>query len=395
MALSLAIILLGGLGAKWIFEKIKLPGLLGMLILGILIGPYCLNLIGGDMQAISDDIRLIALLIILLRAGLGIKREELKKVGATAVKLSCIPGILEGFTIAGIAMVLLGFSFVEGGILGFIVAAVSPAVVVPLMLHYNEQKIGTNKSIPTLILAGASVDDVFAITLFYTFMGLYTGSKVNIGFKLLGIPVAIILGLLIGAIIGIIFVKLFNKYSIRDSKKVFIILSTAILLISFQDYLKNRFSFEIAGLLGVMAIGFFILEQKPTLAKRLSLKFNKIWLMAEILLFVLVGAKVNIYVAADAGAVGLVIIAVGLVARSIGVAISTWGSHLNMKERFFAMIAYTPKATVQAAIGAVPLTMGVASGEIILAIAVLSILVTAPLGSIGIKLSAKRWLEQE
>lgn len=392
MALSLAIIILGGLAASLLFEKMKLPGLLGMLLLGILIGPYCFDLLGSEMLANSDDFRKIALIIILLRAGLGLKRAELQKVGGTALKLSCIPGIIEGFTIAFLSMGFLGFSFYQGGILGFIIAAVSPAVVVPLMLYFNEHKIGTNKNIPTLVLAGASIDDVFAIIIYSTFLGLYSGSQVNIGIQLLNIPLSVILGLIAGALIGILLVVLFNRYHIRDSKKVLLILAVAILLIGLQDALEDRV--EIAGLLGVMAIGFIIMEKKPKLAARLGKKFNKVWILAEIILFVLVGAKVNIHVALDAGFVGLIIISIGLIARSIGVYISTIGSQLNRNERLFTMIAYAPKATVQAAIGAVPLAYGVESGELILAIAVLSIIVTAPLGAIAIKLGGKKLLHQ-
>lgn len=393
MATSLALILLLGLLASVLFRKMRLPELLGMLLLGILLGPYVLDVIDPALLAISEDLRLIALIVILLRAGLGLSRGELRQVGKTAAKMSCIPGILEGFTIVALAMLMLDFSFIEGGMLGFIIAAVSPAVVVPLMLEFNEKKIGTNKGIPTLILASASIDDVIAITIFSTFLGLYGGKEVNIGMQVLGIPVSIIIGLLIGVILGIILIKVFNRYHIRDTKKVLIVLASAILITTVEDLLEGKIA--IAGLLGVMAIGFMILELKPVLARRLSDRFNRIWVLAEIILFVMVGAEVNISVALHAGLVGICIIAIGLIARSIGVFISTMNTDLNMKERIFCMVAYTPKATVQAAIGSMPLAMEVESGEIILAIAVMSILITAPLGAIGIKLGSHKLIERE
>lgn len=393
MSTSLAIIILLGLLANILFIKMKLPGLLGMLLLGMILGPYVLDWISPDLLRVSADFRQIALIIILLRAGMGIGSDDLKKVGTPALKLSCIPGLFEGFTIAFLSTKVLGFSFIEGGILGFILAAVSPAVVVPAMLDFQEKRLGTNKGIPTLILAGASIDDVFAITIFTTFMGLYSGSHVNIGVQILNIPISIIIGILLGTIIGFIMVKIFEKYHIRDTKKVLLILGSAIMLTALEKFFKSRV--EIAGLLGVMAIGFIILEKRPVVAKRLSHKFNKIWIFAEILLFVLVGAQVNISVALNAGLKGLLIIFIGLIGRSIGVFISLLGTNLNWKERLFCTIAYIPKATVQAAIGAVPLALGVKSGEIILAIAVLSILVTAPLGAIGIKATGKRLLEVE
>ncbi|AAO36653.1 cation:proton antiporter [Clostridium tetani] len=390
MAVSLAIILLLGLLVSKLFEKIKLPGLLGMIILGTIIGPYGLNWLHGDMINVSADLRKIALIIILLRAGLGINKKDLKKVGKTAFKMSCVPGIIEGFSIAFVSVKLLEFSFIEGGMLGFIIAAVSPAVVVPSMLNLLESSIGTNKGIPTLILAGASIDDIFAITIFSTFLGLYSGANINIGIQLLNIPVSIILGIIAGGIIGFTMVRVFSKYHIRDTKKVLLILGTSILFTELEKVLKTKI--EIASLLGVMTIGFVIIKKIPDVGKGLALKFNKIWIFAEILLFVLVGAEVNVNVAINAGKMGILVILIGLLGRSIGVIISLLGTDLNWKERLFCVIAYVPKATVQAAMGAVPLSLGVESGDIILAMAVLSIIITAPLGAIGINFSAKRLL---
>lgn len=390
MASSLAIILLLGLPANKLFQKFRLPGLLGMLILGVVIGPYGFNLLGQDIINVSADLRKIALIIILLRAGLGISKEDLEKVGGTALKISCIPGLVEGFSIAFASVKILNFSLVQGGILGFIIAAVSPAVVVPSMLQLIEKGVGKEKSIPTLILAGASIDDVFAITIFSAFLGLYSGNHMNIGIKLLSIPVSILLGIGLGIIIGFILARLFKTYEIRDTKKVLLLLGIAILITELENLLKAKV--EIASLLGVMTIGFIIMERSPNVGKSLASKFNKIWVFAEILLFVLVGAQVNVSVAIDAGRSGMLIILIGLLGRSLGVLIATLNTDLNWKERLFCIIAYIPKATVQAAIGAVPLSLGVESGDVILAIAVLSILVTAPLGAIGINFSAEKLL---
>ena len=307
------------------------------------------------------------------------------------MKFSCIPGLIEGFTIAFVSMKLLGFSFVEGGMLGFIIAAVSPAVVVPFMIFLSEKGIGMKKGISTIILAGASADDVFAITLFTVFLGLYGGSSVNPVFQLLGIPLSIILGIAVGIGAGLILVRIFRKFHIRDTKKVLIILSISIFLKGMENFLHDKV--EIASLIGVMTVGVVILEKLPEAAERLSKKFNKIWVFAELLLFVLVGAQVNIHVALNAGLTGFLIILAGLAGRSTGVYISTIGSNLNIKERLFCILAYIPKATVQAAVGGIPLAAGVASGDLILAIAVLAIIITAPAGALAMSLSYKKLLE--
>lgn len=390
MVTSLGILMIFGLLANTLFTKMKLPGLLGMLLLGVAIGPFGLNLLDDQLLNVSADLRKIALIIILLRAGLGISKEQLNRVGTTAVKMSFIPGVLEGLTIAFLATKFFGFSFIQGGILGFVIAAVSPAVVVPQMIKFEEERLGTNKAIPTLILAGSSIDDVVAITIFTTFLGLYSGQHVNIGIELFSIPLSIILGIVIGLIAGIVLVKIFERYHMRDTKKVLYILGTAILITALETALKSKV--EIAGLLGVMTIGFIILEKRAVVAKRLAEKFGKVWLFAEILLFVLVGAQVNVHVAFDAGLQGIAIIALGLVSRSIGVLIAIAGTGLNFKEKIFCMIAYVPKATVQAAIGGIPLALGVASGDLILAMAVLSIIITAPLGALGINYTGHKWL---
>lgn len=379
MITSLGIIMILGLIANYISKKLGLPGLIGMLLLGILLGPYGLNWIQQDLINISADIRKLALIIILLRAGLGIKKEDLAKVGVPAIKLSCIPGVIEGIFIAIASVYLLNFSFIQGGILGFIMAAVSPAVIVPSMLYFMERGLGTKKGIPTLILAGASIDDVFAITIFSVFLGLYSGTHINLGIKIVGVPISILLGIALGVVSGLILIRVFKKYHIRDTEKVLIIIGISILLSALENVLKNKI--EIAALLGIMTIGFIIIEKLPKVGERLAIKFNKIWVFAEILLFVLVGAQVNINVAINAGAIGIIVLVIGLVGRSIGVIISLLGTDLDFKERLFCVIAYIPKATVQAAIGSVPLSLGVASGDVMLAIAVLSIIITAPIGA--------------
>lgn len=387
MAASLAMILLLGLPAKKMFEKLKLPGLLGMLILGVLIGPYGLNLLQRNMLQISSDLRSIALIIILLRAGLGLNKDVLKNVGVPALKMSCIPGLIEGLFIALASVYFLDFSFSQGGMLGFIIAAVSPAVVVPFMLKLMESNIGTKNGIPTLILAGVSIDDVFAITVFSAFWGLYSGTDMNIGIKLINIPISILLGIMAGIILGFVLINIFKRFNIRDTKKVLLLLGFSILLNQLEVVMKTKI--QIASLLGVMTVGFILTEKLPDVGRKLSDKLNKIWVFAEILLFVLVGAEVNVGVAIKAGKIGILLIVIGLMGRSIGVIISLLGTNYSFKEKLFCVIAYIPKATVQAAMGAVPLSMGVESGDVILAIAVLSVLITAPLGAIGIHYSAK------
>jgi NhaP-type Na+/H+ or K+/H+ antiporter len=374
-----------------LFEKIKLPGLLGMLLLGIVISPYCLNLIDETILSVSKELRTFALIVILLRAGLGLKRDHLNKVGKSALLMSFIPGILEGLAIATLASALLGISFVEAGILGFIIAAVSPAVVVPQMLSLKENKYGEEKQIPTLILASASLDDIFAITIYGVFLSLYLGEDMNIGLQIAKVPISIILGIAIGAVLGLALCKLYKKVRIRDTKKIIILLAVCICFNAFGAYTDDF----ISSLLGIMTIGFILLEKLPVVANRLSQKMNKVWVVAEILLFVLIGAQVNINVALKAGLIGIILISVGLVFRSIGVLIALQGSDLNHKEKLFCVLSYLPKATVQAAIGAIPLAMGVESGEEILAIAVLAILVTAPIGSLAIRLSAPKLLKNE
>ncbi|MDI6702974.1 MULTISPECIES: cation:proton antiporter [Methanothermobacter] len=390
VAFSVAIIILLGLLFNRIFSKIKLPGILGMLILGIIIGPHGLDLISKSIMEISPDLRVIALIIILLRAGFGINLESLRKVGMTAVKMSCIPDITEGFAVMLAAHYLLGLPLVEAGILGFVIAAVSPAVIVPQMLSFIERRMGTAKGIPTIILTGASVDDVVSITLFSVFLGIYQGQQVNLLVEAIGVPLSILIGIVSGLAMGLSLVYLFRRFSIRNSEKTLIILGAAILLKNAGDIISAYI--PVAALIGVMVVGLVILERMPDTGMQLSKKFNKVWIFAEILLFVLVGGQVDIRLIIQLGFAGLAVIVLGLAARSIGVLMSLKGSDLNLGEKIFCVAAYIPKATVQAAVGAIPLAAGVAAGETILAMAVLAIIFTAPLGAMATRVAGEKFL---
>lgn len=403
MLFSFAFFILIAIGLSKLFEKLRLPGLLGMILTGIILGEYSKNyivnilkldflepfFISDKILSISSDLRLCALIVILIRAGLGIDKESLKKIGNVALKMACIPCLFEGFTIMMITHLLLGFPLPICGTLGFIIAAVSPAVVVPEMLSLKEKNLGKEREIPTLILAGASIDDIFAITLFSSFLSLSLGKNVNIYKEFLKIPLSIVIGIVLGGVIGIILVKFFKKYHIRDTRKAIIFLMVGI---TFHQ-LETLNIFPIASLLGIMTMGFIILEKYPILAKRLSTKFNKIWVFSEIILFVLIGAAVNIEVIFSSSSVGVIIILIGLIGRMLGVGVSLFSSNLNKKERLFCGLSYIPKATVQAAISGIPLAMGVPHGEILLAIGVLSIIISVPIGVIGIRMGQTRLLK--
>ena len=394
MAVSIALIVLLGLFSDYIFNRIKLPGLLGMLIIGILCGPYVFNMMKPELLKVSADLRMVALIVILLRAGLELKKDTLNKVGKTAITMSCIPALFEGAVIVFLAPILLGISYLEAAILGTIIAAVSPAVVVPLMIKFIDKKKGTKKGIPTLILGASSVDDVFVIVIFFILIGMYTGTtNTNILVKLVEIPESIILGIAVGALSGYILYHLFEKYKLRATKMTIVVVAVSVLLTWLEEELNTKIM--MSALLGVMTIGFILLEKTEVRAHKISQKLSKVWIFAEILLFVLVGAQVNIKVAWDAGLAGAALIFIALIGRSIGTYLSVMGTDLNFKERMFCVISYIPKATVQAAIGAVPLEVGVKSGDIILAVAVLSILLTAPIGAIGIMITGERWLERD
>ena len=393
MATSLALIIFLGLICDYLLGKIKLPGLVGMLFVGIALGPHVLNLLDPALLEVSHELRMIALIVILLRAGLKISRDTINRVGKTALLLSVIPSTIEGIAIAAIAPLLFGFGGMEALILGFIVAAVSPAVVVPSMISAMDKGLGTKKGIPTLILASSSLDNAYVIVVFSTLIGMFAGASNNFLLSLLDVPVSILTGGVLGALLGFGFQKLFSLAAPRATKKTLLVLGAGVLLIWLQDMLKD--TVPMSGLIGVMVMGLVILERSEVAAHAISNKLAKIWVAAEIVLFVLVGAQVDISVAWDAGAAGLLLITIGLIARSAGTWVSIYGAGFNTSEKLFCLVAYTPKATVQAAIGSIPLAAGVPGGEVILAVAVLSIIVTAPLGAIAIEATGKKWLEKE
>lgn len=381
MLTSLGLIFLLGLMMGSIFNKLKLPSLLGMIITGMILSPYALNLLDSSILGISADLRQLALIIILTRAGLSLDIGDLKKVGRPAILMCFLPACFEIVAVILIAPRVLDISILDAAIMGSVLAAVSPAVVVPRMLKIMEEGYGKERSIPQLILAGASVDDVFVIVLFTAFTSLATGGEISPA-SFLQVPISIILGIIIGALLGIGLCIFFKKFHMRDSFKILIILSLSFLLIELQDRLEGII--PISGLLGIMSMGIAIYQKYKKLAERLSTKYSKLWVVAEVLLFVLVGATVDLNYAIKAGVDSIVIVLGALVFRMIGVYVCLIKTKLTIKERLFCMLAYTPKATVQAAIGAIPLSMGLASGQHILTVAVLSILITAPLGAICI-----------
>lgn len=390
MLVSIAYIFLLGLSLGYIFNKLRLPSLIGMLLTGIILGPYALNLISPSLLAISVELRQVALVIILMRAGLALNIEELKKVGRPAILMCFVPAVFE---IAGMMLIaprLLDISLIDAAVLGAVVAAVSPAVIVPKMLFLMENKIGTRKSIPQMIMASGSVDDVFVIVMFTVFTGLAQGGEVS-PVSLVQIPVAIITGLTLGIGVGLGLTLFFKAFHMRDSVKVLIMMSAAFLFLGAEEVLKG--SVPLSGLLAVMAMGATILTKYPVLAKRISPKYSKLWVAAEIILFVLVGATVDLKFAAAAGVAAVAVVVFALLFRMTGVYISMLKTNLTNKERLFCMIAYIPKATVQAAIGSLPLSMGLPGGKIILTVAVLAILITAPLGAFGIDKSYKKLLD--
>jgi len=389
MLTSLAFIFLLGMSLGAIFKKLRLPSLLGMLITGVILGPYALNWLDGSILSISADLRQVALIIILTRAGLALDIEDLVKVGRPAILMCFVPACFEIVGMVLLAPKLLGISILDAAIMGAVVAAVSPAVIVPKMLYLMENKYGTNKSIPQLIMAGASVDDVFVIVLFTVFTGLAQGEKVS-AISFAQIPISIILGLIVGILLGIILALIFKKVHMRDSAKVIVLLDTSFLLVGFEHVLKGMVPFS--ALLSVMSMGVALQRKGPQVALRMSAKFSKLWVGAEVLLFVLVGATVDIRYAMSAGVAAILVIFGVLIFRMVGVFISMIKTKLSIKERLFCMIAYMPKATVQAAIGSIPLTMGLPSGKIVLTVAVLAIMITAPLGAFGVDMSYKKLL---
>lgn len=391
MLLSIALILLVGMSASWICKKIKLPGLLGMLATGIVLGPYVLNLIDSSILNISSELRKIALIIILTRAGLGLDITGLKKIGRPAILMCFLPASFELLGIILIAPGALGMSVLEAAIMGAVLAAVSPAVVVPRMVKLMDNGYGTAKGIPQLILAGASVDDVYVIVLFSTFTGMMQGKGASI-INFVNIPVSIILGMGIGILAGYLLAMYFEKIHIRDTVKVLLILSISFILVATEDMLNTPIKFS--ALIAIMFVGVGLHKKRDVVAKRLSQKYEKLWIASEVFLFVLVGATVNINYLGNMGIKALIVIFGALIFRMAGVFVCLIKTELNKKERLFTMIAYTPKATVQAAIGGIPLALNFACGETVLTIAVLAIVITAPLGAFAIDLSYKKLLRR-
>lgn len=397
MSASLAELIIISLVVDWGFRRLRLPGLIGMLFTGIVLGPYVLNMLAPGLLDISSDLRLFALIVILLRAGLELNRKTLNRVGGRVLLLSLVPALFEIATVTVLGPLLLHLSYMESAILGAILGAVSPAVVVPLMIDLIEQRRGAQKGIPTLVLAASSIDDVTVIVIYSVLVGLYTGQQVSVAWELAGIPIAVVMGISVGLLAGLVLTRLFDRYQPQATKMALIVLGISILLVDIEHLMQGIVPF--AALLAVMSIGFIILERREHVAHQLSAGFSRIWVFAEIVLFTMVGAQVDIHVALQTGLAGMLLIAIGLLGRSLGSYLCLLGSNLNNAERCFVVIAYLPKATVQAAIGAAPLAAMAAAGmeqgpgQIILAIAVLSILLTAPAGAWAISYLGSRVLE--
>ena len=398
MLASLALVFLVGLALAAVCQAVRLPRIIGMLVTGILLGPYVLNWLDPSLLGISSELRQIALIIILLKAGLSLDLNDLKKVGRPAVLLSCLPASCEILGYVLLAPGILHISRMDAAVMGAVLAAVSPAVVVPRMVRLMEEGYGTAKSIPQMILAGASCDDIFVIVLFSTFSGMAQGGSANL-MDFVNIPVSIVLGVLLGALAGLVLSAFFetayaHQHLVRNSMKVIIVLGTSFLLMSVETWLKGIVS--VSGLLAVVSMACVIkLRSTAPVTKRLSEKFGKLWLAAEVVLFVLVGAAVDIRYTLSAGASAVVMILLALVFRAVGVCLCVAGTNLTKKERLFCVIAYLPKATVQAAIGSVPLAIGLGCGQIVLSVAVLAILITAPLGAIGMDNTYRKLLQKD
>lgn len=381
MLFSIALILLLGLFSGWVFSRLRLPSLAGMILVGIAIGPYALNLLAPSLMDVSADLRQVALVVILTRAGLSLNLEDLKRVGRPAVLMCFVPACLEMLGTMLLAPLLFGISLLDAAIIGSVLSAVSPAVIVPRMIRLIDEGYGKDHSIPQLILAGASVDDIFVIVVFTALTSLASTGTVS-ALSFLQIPVSILTGILVGALAGKALVLFFKKWPVRPVVQVLIILSLSFVFLQLQTVLETVLPFS--GLLAIMSLGILVRKDNPALAGSLSVSYNKLWIAAEVFLFVLVGATVNLRYVASAGFAAVLLVLGALVFRMAGVALSLVRTKLTRPERIFCMLAYTPKATVQAAIGAIPLSMGLPCGELVLTVAVLSILITAPFGAICI-----------
>lgn len=398
MLTSLAFIFLVGLFMAAICQRLKLPRIIGMLITGIVLGPYVLDLLDPSILSISADLRQMALIIILLKAGLSLNLADLKRVGRPAIMMSCVPASCEILAFFLFAPGILGVTRIEAAVMGAVLGAVSPAVVVPRMVQLMDSKYGTDKSIPQLILVGASCDDIFVIVLFSTFLGMAQGGHANL-MDFINIPVSIVLGIALGAITGYLLSLFFetaytHNHCVRNSMKVIVVLGVSFLLMAIETWLKE--SISVSGLLAVVSMACVLKIKSVTfVSKRLSEKFGKLWLEAEVLLFVLVGAAVDIRYTLNAGIAAILMIFLALIFRSAGVALCLVGTPLTWKERLFCMIAYLPKATVQAAIGSVPLAAGLACGKIVLSVAVMAIVTAAPVGAFGMDVLYKKLLNRD
>lgn len=385
MATGIAEIIVLSLIADWVLRRVHIPGLIGILLVGVILGPYVLGWLDHRLLAIGPDLRLIALIVILLRVGFELSRSTLHRVGIRVLLLAFIPATFEGIAITLAGPHLLGLTLLESAVLGSVLAAVSPAVVVPAMIRFMKERKGAAKDIPSMVMAAASVDDIYVIIAHSVLLGLYVGNHTNIAWQVASVPLSLALGIAAGLAIGIGLYRLFDRFNPRATKRVLLIVAITLLLIRLQHVLSGYIPF--AGLVSAMAIGFVILEKREHMAHEISSKLAKLWVFAEIVLFSMVGAQVNISVAWHAGLMGMAIIIVGLIARGAGVLACLAGSQLDFRERLFVLVAYSPKATVQAAIGSAPLMamqaagMETAPGEIILAVAVLSIVFTAPTGA--------------
>ena len=390
MLFSIALLLLGGMFAGWLCRKLRLPALLGMILVGVLAGPAVLDLIDGSILGISSQLRKIALIIILSRAGLTLNLEDLKKNGRPAVLMCFVPAAFEITGMILLAPVLLPVTRLEAAVMGSVVAAVSPAVIVPKMIKLMEEGYGVRKGIPQIILAGASVDDVFVIVLFSAFTSLAQGTEISV-ISFVNIPVSILLGAVIGMVLGYALASYFQRVGVRDAVKLLVFLSVSFLLTAAEDGLHTGITFS--GLIAVMFMGIGLQRKKMDSAKMLSGKFNQMWVFAEVILFTLVGASVDISYVSSAGLAAVILIFAVLVFRMLGVCLCMAGTKLNWKERIFCMLAYMPKATVQAAIGGLPMAMGLPCGKIVLTVAVLAIFITAPLGAFLIDATYQKLLE--
>ena len=392
MLTSLGLVLLLGMALGALAKRLKLPSLVGMLIAGMILGPYALNLLSDSLLNISADLRQLALIIILTRAGLSLDVEALKRVGRPAILMCFVPACFEILGMTLLAPALLGVSTLDAAIMGAVVGAVSPAVIVPRMIRLSEEGWGVDRGIPQLILAGASVDDVFVIVMFTAFTGLASGGQGLTAGAVLSIPASILTGVAAGLLLGWLLAQWFRRVHMRDSVKVVILLSLAFLLVAAEDALEGIFPFS--GLLAVMGAGVGLQRWRSVVAQRLSLKFSKLWVAAEVALFVLVGAAVDLRYALSAGVMAILAVLGALCFRAVGVLVCVSGAHFSPKEKLFCVLGYLPKATVQAAIGGVPLAMGLGCGQIVLTVAVIAILVTAPLGALAIDRSYTKLLTQ-